>query len=148
MQIRKATLQDISALATLFDAYRVFYEKTSDYKSAVRFLTERIERNESEIFVAETETTQIVGFVQLYPLFSSTRMQRLWLLNDLFVLPEFRSKGISIALIEKSKALCLETNACGLQLETAKTNSIGNNLYPKTGFELDTEHHFYFWSAV
>ncbi len=148
MQIRKATLQDISALATLFDAYRVFYEKTSDYKSAVRFLTERIERNESEIFVAETETTQIVGFVQLYPLFSSTRMQRLWLLNDLFVLPEFRSKGISIALIEKSKALCLETNACGLQLETAKTNNIGNNLYPKTGFELDTEHHFYFWSAV
>lgn len=148
MQIRKATLLDISALATLFDAYRVFYEKTSDYKSAVRFLTERIERNESEIFVAETETTQIVGFVQLYPLYSSTRMQRLWLLNDLFVLPEFRSKGISIALIEKSKALCLETNACGLQLETAKTNNIGNNLYPKTGFELDTEHHFYFWSAV
>ncbi|MEZ5054281.1 MAG: GNAT family N-acetyltransferase [Chitinophagales bacterium] len=148
MQIRKATLLDISALAILFDAYRVFYEKTSDFKSAVRFLTERIERNESEIFVAETETTQIVGFVQLYPLYSSTRMQRLWLLNDLFVLPEFRSKGISIALIEKSKALCLETNACGLQLETAKTNNIGNNLYPKTGFELDTEHHFYFWSAV
>lgn len=147
MQIRKASLQDIIALATLFDAYRVFYEKNSDYDGAVRFLTDRIERNESEIFIAETDTQEIVGFVQLYPLFSSTRMQRLWLLNDLFVLPEFRSKGISIALIEKSKTLCIETNACGLQLETAKTNIIGNNLYPKTGFELDTEHHFYFWSA-
>ncbi len=147
MQIRKASLQDIIALATLFDAYRVFYEKNSDYDGAVRFLTDRIERNESEIFIAETDTQQMVGFVQLYPLFSSTRMQRLWLLNDLFVLPEFRSKGISIALIEKSKTLCIETNACGLQLETAKTNIIGNNLYPKTGFELDTEHHFYFWSA-
>lgn len=147
MQIRKASLQDIIALATLFDAYRVFYEKNSDYDGAVRFLTDRIERNESEIFIAETDTQEIVGFVQLYPLFSSTRMQRLWLLNDLFVLPEFRNKGISIALIEKSKTLCIETNACGLQLETAKTNIIGNNLYPKTGFELDTEHHFYFWSA-
>jgi hypothetical protein len=33
-------------------------------------------------------------------------------------------------------------------LETAKTNEIGNSLYGKTGFQLNTEHHFYYWDKT
>lgn len=146
MKIRKANIQDIEQLSSLFDAYRVFYKKPSDIESAVTFLSERISRHESEIFVAENEAKELTGFVQLYPLFSSTRMKRFWLLNDLFVKPEHRSKGISVALIEKAKELCQDTNSCGMMLETAKTNIVGNNLYPKTGFELDEDHNYYSWS--
>ena len=87
----------------------------------------------------------MVGFVQLYPIFSSTRMQRLWLLNDLYVEKIYKGKGISKQLIEISKSLCKQTNACGLILETAKTNIVGNELYPKVGFSLDKEHNYYFW---
>lgn len=36
-------------------------------------------------------------------------------------------------------------NACGLILETAKTNIVGNELYPKVGFSLDKEHNYYSW---
>lgn len=146
MHIRKANIQDIEQLSVLFDAYRIFYEKTSDTENAKRFLSERIMNNESEIFVAENESKELTGFVQLYPLFSSTRMKRFWLLNDLFVKPEQRSKGISIALIEKAKELCRTTNSCGMMLETDKTNTIGNNLYPKNGFELDEAHNYYSWN--
>lgn len=145
MKIRKASIDDIPELATLFDAYRVFYEKTSDVEQAIIFLSERIQKNESVIFVAENEEKQLTGFVQLYPLFSSTRMKRFWLLNDLFVAPEQRSKGISVALIDAAKELCQTTGSCGMMLETAKSNVIGNNLYPKTGFVLDTAHHYYTW---
>lgn len=146
MNIRKANIHDIEQLSVLFDAYRIFYEKTSDTENAKRFLSERIMNNESEIFVAENESKELTGFVQLYPLFSSTRMKRFWLLNDLFVKPEQRSKGISIALIEKAKELCRTTNSCGMMLETDKTNTIGNNLYPKNGFELDEAHNYYSWN--
>jgi GNAT superfamily N-acetyltransferase len=145
MNIRRASIDDIPQLATLFDAYRVFYEKTSDVEQAIIFLSERIQKNESVIFVAENEEKQLTGFVQLYPLFSSTRMKRYWLLNDLFVAPEQRSKGISVALIDAAKELCQTTGSCGMMLETAKSNVIGNNLYPKTGFVLDTAHHYYTW---
>ena len=145
MKIRKASIDDIQELATLFDAYRVFYEKTSDVEQAIIFLSERIQKNESVIFVAENEEKQLTGFVQLYPLFSSTRMKRYWLLNDLYVAPEQRSKGISVALIDAAKELCQTTGSCGMMLETAKSNVIGNNLYPKTGFVLDTAHHYYTW---
>lgn len=146
MTIRKATIKDISQLSILFDAYRVFYEKVSDIKQAQLFLSERINNNESVIFVAEDVENKLTGFVQLYPLFSSTRMKRFWLLNDLFVQPAQRSKGISIALIDAAKELCRTSNSCGMMLETAKTNLIGNNLYPKTGFELDEEHNYYSWN--
>ncbi|MFN8295385.1 MAG: GNAT family N-acetyltransferase [Chitinophagales bacterium] len=146
MPVRKANTQDIEQLSLLFDAYRIFYNKTSDIENAKQFLSERIVNNESEIFVAENESKELTGFVQLYPLFSSTRMKRLWLLNDLFVKPEERSKGISVALIEKAKELCRNSNSCGMMLETAKSNIIGNNLYPKTGFELDEDHNYYSWN--
>jgi GNAT superfamily N-acetyltransferase len=148
MTIRQATLTDIPALAALFDAYRVFYEKETDIPAAIDFLSERTRKAESVIFISLNEADTMTGFVQLYPLFSSTRMQRLWLLNDLYVAPAFRGSGISIALIESAKALCRQTGACGLSLETAKTNTIGNQLYPRTGFVADADHHYYYWDIT
>lgn len=144
---RRADEHDLESLTFLFNEYRLFYKKETDLQGCRRFIAERIANNESVIFVAENSDLIIVGFVQLYPLFSSTRLKRLWLLNDLFIQPEFRSKGISTALINASKTLCLQTGGCGILLETAKDNVIGNNLYRKTGFSLDSGHHYYEWEA-
>ncbi len=147
MIYRKANNKDLDYLAVLFDNYRVFYRKETDIKSAKNFLAERLSTNDSEIFVAEDTENQLLGFVQLYPLFSSTRMEKLWLLNDLFVNPDCRGKGVSIGLINKAKELVEKSNACGMFLETEKSNLIGNNLYPKTGFELNKGANFYEWSS-
>lgn len=145
MNYRKATEKDLDQVSELFNAYRVFYRKEPDLENVKIFLRERIKNNDSELFVAEEEK-ELLGFVQLYPLFSSTRMKKLWLLNDLFVNPKKRGKGISIGLIERAKQLVKETNACGLVLETEKSNIIGNNLYPKTEFELNESSNFYEWN--
>ena len=144
MTVRNAVESDVEKLAVLFDAYRVFYEKESDLNEAKKFLFDRIANKESWIIVA-MEEDYMVGFVQLYPLFSSTRMKKLWLLNDLFIVENYRGKGISKQLIEKCKDVCNDTGACGLMLETAKTNKTGNNLYVKTGFVLDADHNYYNW---
>jgi GNAT superfamily N-acetyltransferase len=106
---------------------------------------DRIENNESIIFVAENEENNLVGFVQLYPLFSSTRMKKLLLLNDLYVNENYRGNGISVQLIDACKGFCKTTHSCGLILETAKSNEIGNTLYPKTNFVLDNDHNYYSW---
>lgn len=142
--IRKASQQDLAQLSQLFDEYRTFYHKTSDFSAAQQFLSERLENNDSEIFVAE-DGSQLVGFTQLYPLFSSTRMKRYWLLNDLYVNPNFRGKGFSKALIERAKQLCRESDSCGMYLETGKDNQIGNQLYPSAGFKKYHEVNFYEW---
>ena len=142
---RKTTIQDLPQLAELFDQYRVFYHKESDIPAAESFLKERIEKADSEIFVAENDGKSI-GFVQLYPLFSSTRMKRYWLLNDLFVNGNYRGKGFSKELIEEAKELAKSTNAAGILLETGKSNDVGNKLYPSCGFELYDEVNFYEWT--
>ena len=147
MTYRKATSNDVEHLSELFNAYRMFYRKASAIQSAKTFLEERISNKDSEIFVAQNTTNKLVGFVQLYPLFSSTRMKKFWLLNDLFVHPEFRGNSISIGLIQKAKDLVLESKACGMYLETEKSNLIGNALYPKTGFELNKSVNFYEWNV-
>ncbi|RNC86004.1 MAG: GNAT family N-acetyltransferase [Balneola sp.] len=147
MNIYQAGLEDLNDLAHLFDGYRVFYEQESDMEAAKAFLRDRIEKEESVIFISRNEGGQATGFTQLYPLFSSTRMKRLWVLNDLYVAPEFRGMGFSKALIERAKQLCKDTVAAGMYLETAKKNHIGNQLYPRTGWTLDEEHNYYFWES-
>lgn len=141
---RKATIDDLSQLAQLFDEYRMFYHKTSDISGAEQFISERLENEDSEIFVVE-EDGKLGGFVQLYPLFSSTRMKRYWLLNDLYVNSNSRGKGYSKVLIEEAKVLCRTSDSCGMYLETGKENMIGNQLYPGAGFKKYDEVNFYEW---
>lgn len=145
MRIAEADLETIHDIAKLFDDYRVWYQQQSDLIASEQFLMDRIRNRESIIYVASVGD-EAVGFTQLYPLFSSTRLARIWLLNDLYVTPEYRGQGISIQLIERAKELARETGAAGLSLETEKNNLIGNHLYPRTDFEVDTEHFFYFWT--
>ncbi|MET6989293.1 GNAT family N-acetyltransferase [Sediminicola arcticus] len=145
MNYRKAKIKDLDELSVMFDAYRVFYRKETDIASAKNFLTERILKNDSEIFVAENSEHQLVGFVQLYPLFSSVRMKKLWMLNDLFVNYICRKKGISLGLIDKAKELVETSHACGMFLETEKSNLVGNNLYPKSGFKFNQDSNYYEW---
>src|SRR5688500_12294285 len=65
-RIRRARLQDLPALAKLFDAYRVFYKRPSEPKAAVRFLRERFRKKDSILFVAQLGH-ELVGFTQVYP---------------------------------------------------------------------------------
>ncbi len=147
MLAREFSDQDLDRLVDLFNAYRVFYKKASDLQAAREFITQRLEKEDSKIYVCEDNEGKIIGFTQLYPLFSSTRMKKLWLLNDLFVDENGRGQGASKLLIDKAKELAKSTDACGVMLETGKTNHIGNNLYPRTGFVKNEGSNFYEWSV-
>ena len=147
ISIVRAKAEQLEAIVALFEAYRIWYGQAAAAKEAKTFLSERIEKEESHIYLAQDSSNgQYCGFVQLYPIFSSTRMRRVWLLNDLFVEENYRGKGISRMLIDRAKELARATDAAGLLLETQKTNTIGNNLYPATGFELEDKVNFYFWT--
>ena len=144
MKVREAKLSDLKNLTFLFNSYRMFYGKKFDLKVAEEFLRSRIEKKDSKIFVCDFNN-ELSGFVQLYPLFSSTRVSKYWLLNDLYVDVNKRGKGFSKLLIEKSKELVIESKACGMMLETEKSNDVGNKLYPSTGFKKNELSNFYEW---
>lgn len=145
--IRPLHAHDLEKVAFLFNQYRIFYGEVSDYKAALEFLSDRMHENESLIFIAAEPNGHFSGFAQLYPIFSSVKLTRLWLLNDLFVAEESRRRGIGKNLIEACKDFCRQTEAGGLLLETAKTNISANNLYVDEGFKVQHEQNFYFWEC-
>ena len=147
MKVREAKLSDLKNLSVLFNSYRMFYGKKFDLKVSEEFLRSRIEKKDSKIFVCDFNN-ELSGFVQLYPLFSSTRVSKYWLLNDLYVDVNKRGKGFSKLLIERSKELVIESKACGMMLETEKSNDIGNKLYTSTGFKKNELSNFYEWIPV
>ena len=144
----RAEVDDLEALVPLFDGYRRFYRQPSDLQGARAFLAERIKRNESVIFLAMQDGAA-VGFTQLYPLFSSVSMQRLWLLNDLFVAPEARRSGAGRALLERAERWAKETGSKGLTLSTEVTNAAAQHVYETAGWTKDDEfvHYHRFFEA-
>ena len=145
MKIIQATINEIDTLAKLFDEYRVFYERDSDIDRARMFLSVRISNKESVIYLALDDNGNGMGFVQLYPSFTSVGMKRLWILNDLYVNENYRKTGVAENLINKCKELAKKHNAVGLILETRNENINAQNLYFKTDFIKDTEHTYFFW---
>ena len=118
----------------LFDGYRVFYKQPSDPEKARAFLAERIEKEESVIFAAEDGNGALLGFTQLYPLFSSIAARRVWLLNDLYVAPEARRRGVARALMNATRAFGEKTGVRGIALETGIDNTQAQALYEDLGY--------------
>lgn len=137
ISIRPAAFDDLSELVPLFEDYRRFYGQPGHGALARRFLAERLVRGESHLLLAVEEKGSLVGFAQLYPMFSSIQCQRTLVLNDLFVAPEMRGQGIGIALLEQVRLLAKRQAARSVSLQTAQDNHQARHLYERFGFERD-----------
>lgn len=144
IQIRRATTADLARLAPLFDAYRVFYGRPSDLAIARAFLADRLEHDQSVVFIAERRegesSGEAVGFTQLYPSFSSTSVARIFILNDLYVVPEARRTGVATGLLEAAASHGRAVGAVRLSLSTAIGNDTAQALYASRGWRRDTEY--------
>jgi ribosomal protein S18 acetylase RimI-like enzyme len=83
-----------------------------------------------------------VGFVQLYPLFSSVSLGPIYVLNDLFVDPKARGQGAGGRLLEAARAYGEHAGAHYLELSTAVDNP-AQRLYEAWGWVLDREFLYY-----
>jgi ribosomal protein S18 acetylase RimI-like enzyme len=136
VSVRRATLDDLDAVAPLFDAYRQFYGQPSDAARARAWLSDRIQTGESVVLLAQVDGRPS-GFVQLYPMFSSVRTARLWILNDLFVAGDARRRGVARALLDAAAKFARDDGAAGLMLETARDNAPARALYRAAGWQED-----------
>lgn len=142
MNIIKASLEHLSIAAPLFNSYRMFYQQESDLKRAHEFLSARIKNNESTIFLAldENNGEKAVGFMQIYPGFSSVSMKKTLILNDLYIIEESRGKGVGRLLMKAAKAFAKECGVSTIILQTAEDNLIGQALYKSEGYVVDDDY--------
>ena len=139
----RATVMHLEAVAKLFDAYRGFYQQPSNLTQSRAFIAERMAGEESAIFLAQDEQGDALGFVQLYPTFSSIDAHRTWLLSDLFTTPAARGNGVGRLLMNTARDFALQTGAKGLVLETATDNLMAQGLYESLGYVRDTGYYTY-----
>lgn len=141
MIIRKATLLDTEQLAVLFDSYRVFYNQSPDRPGAKSFLSERMRREQSVIFVAE-EDGRLCGFTQLYPVFSSVGLTTAWLLNDLYVEEGSRNRGLGTALLNAARDFGMQNGSKWLLLQTGRENFAAQSVYEKNGWVKENDFYY------
>jgi ribosomal protein S18 acetylase RimI-like enzyme len=137
LSVKRIVLEEIKLVIGLFNQYRIFYKQPGDLVLAEGFLTDRLQNNESVIFVAVNEVGGEylpIGFTQLYPKYSSMRATKNWILNDLYVNPAYRKQGIGKALIATATDFAKINHAKFVQLETATDNYTAQGLYESVGF--------------
>ena len=70
-------------------------------------------------------------------------LERLWVLNDLFVDPAARRTGAGRALLTRAERWAADTGAKGLTLSTRVTNAAARRLYESCGWTRDEEFEHY-----
>lgn len=134
--IAHASPADLDALAGRFDAYRRFYGQPSDLDAAREWLRRRLRFGESRALLARLDG-EPAGFAQLYPMFSSVRLARIWILNDLFVQPAMRRRGVARRLLDAAAGFARGDGAVSIQLETARDNEAARAAYRAAGWHED-----------
>jgi ribosomal protein S18 acetylase RimI-like enzyme len=126
-------MSDLPVVVELFNGYLDFYEVPDDRSDVASFIRDRIERDESIILLARLGA-DAVGFVQVYPTFSSVARAPIWILNDLFVHPQHRKCGAGRALMRAVEERAISAGAARVLLSTDETNSQAQALYESEGY--------------
>jgi GNAT superfamily N-acetyltransferase len=140
--VRQAALTDLDAVAALFGQYRAFQGKTPAPVAERAFLQARFDHGESVIFIAHHEQIAI-GFAQLYPSWSSVSLNRVFVLNDLFVAETGRRKGVASRLLAAVESHAWSLGAVRVTLNVARDNQPGQALYEALGWSADTQFFMY-----
>src|SRR5690348_6560541 len=119
IEIRPAREQEIEELLPLMRAYCDFYE-TPPRDDGLRTMARTLITDPSQgaLFVAREEG-EVVGFATLDWKWSSLKGARIGYLEDLFVAPDARGRGIADALIETCAARCRELGMPAMAWQTA-----------------------------
>ncbi|MDM8350802.1 GNAT family N-acetyltransferase [Pseudomonas sp. sp1636] len=143
MHIHAAGAADLDELIRLFAGYLQFYREDKPPAAIRVFLAQRLSRGDSVLFLARDPQGRALGFVQLYPFQASLALAPAWLLSDLYVVEAARRQGVGAALMNAARTHAENSGACGLQLQTAKSNLAGQALYERLGYVRDELFHTY-----
>ena len=141
--ITRATMEHYKDVGALFDLYRQFYKYKTNLKASTKYIKDRINQNESFIFICFYKK-EPAGFVQLYETFDSLNINKKLILYDLYVDKKYRKNGIGRKLMDKAKKLAKFKKIQNIELSTAKNNKKAQSLYESLDYKRDKEYYNYF----
>ena len=114
---------------------RVYQTALGAEKTMRRFLADVANSGYSFLFVAVTEG-RTVGFISgELRQGSPTFLPKTWAsVDDVFVEPEYRNRGMGRALLQSVRSWAQERGADGISLQVAAANARGRKFYQDLGF--------------
>ena len=138
LEIQKLSLKNLTDMNDMFSLYQEFYEideKNIDKESNINFFKEILKNyNSGKMFVSYIDWKP-VGMITLYYTYSSLSKQKVWILNDLYLLDKYRGKWYWKEMIKYSMNFFKEQWIKKMTLETHTDNIWAQKLYDSLGWE-------------
>jgi ribosomal protein S18 acetylase RimI-like enzyme len=139
-RVERINLNHKNRFADLFNQYNSFRDETLREKPVLNRMGERMFNSEPVLFIALRNQAESipVGFIQLYSICSSTNAVKTTIVNDLYVLPDYRKNGIALKLIEVAVKYAINNKSALIQLETLQDDLNAQKLFESVGFKSQT----------
>lgn len=137
-KIRKGKAEDIPDLMRLIYDLAVFEKAPEMVINNEEKLLEDWQTHKSFDFLVASFGKEIVGISLFYPRYSTWR-GRCFYLEDLFVSPEVRGKGVGLGLLKATSEIAKEKGAIRLDWQVLDWNTPAVEFYEKEGAAVEKE---------
>jgi ribosomal protein S18 acetylase RimI-like enzyme len=144
VEIARVGKPDLGELLPLMRAYCDFYgvaPPDADLEALARALIADPEREGVQL-IARGAEREPLGFATVYWTWQTLTAARAGVMNDLFVAPQARGRGVGRRLIEECRRRAREHGATELVWETAPDNQTSQRLYDSLADDKSTWIHY------
>ncbi|MGB3534649.1 MAG: GNAT family N-acetyltransferase [Microcoleaceae cyanobacterium] len=140
VKLRPATIEDVETIFDLIQALAEYEKLSHQVVGTTEQLKEHLfgQRPYAEVILAESNS-KVVGFVLFFHNYSTFLTQPGIYLEDLFVLAEYRRKGIGKALIAAVAKLAIARNCGRLEWSVLDWNQPSIDFYRRMGADILTQ---------
>ena len=132
MQIREAGVEDAAAIARLLHDFNTEYEEeTPPVPELTRHAERMLREGEMTVLLAGGGPDGL-ALLRFRPSVWTEKQEAY--LQELYVVPALRGRGIGQALMEAILATCRSRDAAWIELNTGETDIAARGLYRKFGF--------------
>jgi len=132
IQIREAGAEDAAAIARLLHDFNTEYEEETPPVPELTGHAERMLRDGEMTVLLAGDGPDGLALLRFRPSVWTERQEAY--LQELYVVPDLRGRGIGEALMEAVLATCRAHDAAWIELNTGETDVAARSLYRKLGF--------------
>jgi GNAT superfamily N-acetyltransferase len=134
MVVRPAKHEDRSQLIELIKGYFAFYRTPLPGENKLEALLDALEHDPARgVQLVADADGRLQGFATLYACFDTLVADRILVMNDLFVDPTLRNRGVGAALFDASLAYATDHGYARLDWVTAADNHDARRFYEHHG---------------
>ena len=140
-KIRSAVQKDLNCIIKLILEFAEFEKLSGVFTITENDLREAIfgESKFVNCLVAEGEN-KLVGYALFFPVFKSFRGERSMFLEDLYISPEIRGRGLGLRMLREAARTAKEQNCVRMDWQALRWNRDAIEFYKNLGAEADDEN--------